>query len=97
MDKRRPHLSSLIVSGQMTREEALLKLDETLYDPAELEIDINYLCKKLRITRQEFDGFMSAKAHDYSEFPNWDGYYQFVRNVKRGVSKVIGRDIKISY
>lgn len=97
MDKRLPHLSSLIVSGQMTREEALQKLEEPLYDPAELEIDINYLCKKLRISRQEFDGFMSAKAHDYSDFPNWDGHYQFVRNAKRAVSRLIGREIKISY
>jgi N-acetyl sugar amidotransferase len=97
MDKRLPHLSSLIVSGQMTREEALHKLEEPLYDPAELEIDINYLCKKLRISRQEFDGFMNAKAHDYSEFPNWDKRYQFVRNAKRTVSRLIGRDIKISY
>jgi N-acetyl sugar amidotransferase len=97
MDKRRPHLSSLIVSGQMTREEALRKLEESLYEPTELEIDINYLCKKLRISRQEFDGFMGAKTHDYSDFPNWDGSYQLVRNVKRAVSKVIGRDIKISY
>lgn len=97
MDKRRPHFSSLIVSGQMTREEALHKLEEPLYDPAELEIDINYLCKKLRISRQEFDGFMSAEVHDYSDFPNWDGHYQFVRNAKRTVSRLIGRDIKISY
>jgi N-acetyl sugar amidotransferase len=97
MDKRRPHLSSLIVSGQMTKDVALAKLAEPLYDPAELEVDIAYLCKKLRITRAEFDGFMSVKIHNYTDFPNWDGLYDFVKRTKRLVFKIIGRDIKISY
>ncbi len=97
MDKRRPHLSSLIVSGQMTRDAALDKIAEPLYDPAELEIDIAYLCKKLRISRVEFDGFMNVKIHNYTDFPNWDGLYAFVKSSKRLVSKLIGRDIKISY
>lgn len=97
MDKRRPHLSSLIVSGQMTRDAALDKLAEPLYDPAELEIDIAYLCKKLRISRAEFDGFMNVKIHNYTDFPNWDGLYDLVKRTKRFVSKIIGRDIKISY
>lgn len=97
MDKRRPHLSSLIVSGQMTRDAALAKLAEPLYDPAELEIDIAYLCKKLRISRAEFDGFMNVKIHKYTDFPNWDGLYDLVKRTKRFVSKIIGRDIKISY
>lgn len=97
MDKRGPHLSSLIVSGQMTRDVALTKLAEPLYDPAELEIDIAYLCKKLRISRAEFDGFMNVKIHNYSDFPNWIGLYNFVKSTKRIVSKIIGRDIKISY
>jgi len=97
MDKRLPHLSSLIVSGQLTRDEALHKLEEPLYEAAELENDIRFLCKKLRISREEFDGFMNVKIHDYSEFPNWDGYYQKVRSAKRLLAKIIGRDIKISY
>ncbi len=97
MDKRRPHLSSLVVSGQMTRTEALLKLEEPLYNLSELEIDIKYLCKKLRISRNEFDDFMNVQIHDYSSFPNWDRYYNFIRFIKRAVVKVIRRNIKISY
>lgn len=44
-DKRRPHLASLIVSGQMSRETALEKLEDPLYDLDELELDIAYFCK----------------------------------------------------
>lgn len=95
MDKRRPHLSSLIVSGQMAREEALVKLGEPLYDPAELEIDIAYFCKKLRIQRQQFDAMMKAPVHHYSDFPNWDGRYQKLKRVQAWVSKRLGFDIKV--
>jgi N-acetyl sugar amidotransferase len=95
MDKRRPHFASLIVSGQMTRTEALAKLDEPLYDPADLEIDITYFCKKLRITRQEFDDLMNAPTHHYSDFPNWDRRYQQLKRVQAWVTKLLGREIKV--
>ena len=44
-DKRRPHFSSLIASGQMVREEALAKLEQPLYEPDQLQQDISYFCK----------------------------------------------------
>lgn len=95
MDKRRPHYASLIVSGQMTRTEALAKLDEPLYDTTELEIDITYFCKKLRITRQQFDELMQVPTHHYSDFPNWDGRYQQLKRVQAWVTKLLGREIKV--
>ncbi len=95
MDKRRPHLASLIVSGQMTRDQALSKLDEPLYDPAELEIDINYFCKKLRISRQEFEGLMQVPIHHHSDFPNWDGRYQLLKRIQKMVTKLMGREIRV--
>jgi len=97
MDKRRPHLSSLIVSGQMTRLEAIGKLAEPLYDPTELENDIIYLCKKLHITREEFSEFINAPTHHYSDFPNWDGRYRMLKLAKRLITKILGRNIKIYY
>lgn len=43
MDKRKPHLSSLIMSGIITRKEALEELQEPLYMEAELQADKRYL------------------------------------------------------
>jgi len=94
-DKRRPHLSSLIVSGQMTREEALEILAEPLYDPQELEIDIAYFCKKLRISRQQFDAFMTAPPHHYTDFPNWDVRYRLLKKVQRMVERILGRHVNV--
>jgi N-acetyl sugar amidotransferase len=95
MDKRRPHFASMIVSGQMTRDEALSKLDAPLYDSAELEIDITYFCKKLRITRQQFDDLMKVPTHHYSDFPNWDVRYQKLKRLQTLVTKLLGREIKV--
>jgi len=93
-DKRRPHLSSLIVSHQLTRDEAVNILAEPLYDAGELEIDINFFCKKLRITRQEFDTFMAAPNRHYSDFPNWDGQYRVLKKTQKTINRLLGKDIR---
>lgn len=95
MDKRLPHLSSLIVSGQITRAEAEERLQEPLYDPAELETDITYFCKKLRISRQEFDELMEAPIHHYTDFPNWNDRYRMLKRTQRLVTKALGRDFRV--
>lgn len=94
-DKRRPHLSSLIVSGQMTREEATEELAKPLYDPRELEIDIAYFCKKMRITRAQFDEFIAAPLRDYTEFPNWDKAYRRLKATQRATESILGRRINV--
>ena len=94
-DKRRPHLSSLIVSGQLTREEALEKLSEPLYDPDELDIDISYFCKKLRITTEQFDAFMKVPLRDYRDFPTWEGRYKALKRTQKALEKITGRKIRV--
>lgn len=94
-DKRKPHLSSLIVSGQMTREEALKELAQPLYDPKELEADITYFCKKLRISREEFDKCMNAPIHDFTDFPNWMKLHARLKTLQRMGEKLMGRNVRI--
>jgi hypothetical protein len=69
-DKRKAHLSSLIVSGQMTRDEALTELSKPLYEPAELEEDIRYFSKKIGITLDEYNRIMSLPPKSYMDYPN---------------------------
>lgn len=94
-DKRLPHLSSLIVSGQMTRDEALAELDKPLYDPRELETDIAYFCKKLRITREQFDAFITQPPHHHSDYPTWDGRYRALKRVQAVVERLLGRRVNV--
>ncbi len=94
-DKRRPHLSSLIVSGQTTRAQALAELAKPLYDAQELEIDIAYFCKKLRITRAQFDAFISEPPRHYTDFPTWAGRYRRLKRVQAVVERVLGRRVNV--
>lgn len=68
VDKRTSHLSSMIVSGQMTRDEALSELAEPLYGEKQMEMYISYIKDKLRITDAEFDCIMSAPVHQHEEY-----------------------------
>lgn len=94
-DKRRPHFSSMIVTGQLTREEALIQLKEPLYDAQELENDIEYFCKKIKITRKQFEEFTSAPPHHYTDFSNWNRRHQMLKSIQSSVARLLGRDIKI--
>ncbi len=94
-DKRRPHLSSLIVSGQLTRADAMDELKKPLYDPKELELDIEYFCKKLRIKRVEFDQLMRVPKQHYTDFQNWDKYHRLLKEAQALVARLTGRTIRV--
>jgi N-acetyl sugar amidotransferase len=69
-DKRKAHLASLVVSGEMTREDALKELEKPLYTENELAEDKAFVAKKLRLTVDELDAFVARPGRHYSEFPN---------------------------
>ncbi|WP_354557554.1 N-acetyl sugar amidotransferase [Rhizobium aquaticum] len=94
-DKRLPHYSSMILSGQMTRDEALRKLSEPLYDSRELETDIAFFCKKLRISRAEFDDLLAAPNRQHADFPTWDGRYRVAKKAQSFVERLLGRRVSV--
>lgn len=94
-DKRKPHLSSLIASGQLSRAEALEQLSRPLYEPEELEIDLDYFCKKLRITRADYEGFVTGPKSSYYDFPNWEGHYRALKRIQRAVERIRGRPVNV--
>ena len=59
--------------------ESLAKLDEPLYDPDQLKCDIAYFCKKLGMSRGQFEELMEAPVHHYSEFENQDRTYKTIK------------------
>jgi N-acetyl sugar amidotransferase len=66
-DKRRAHYSSLILAGQMTRQEAVGMLKEQPFNAKTIEEDIEYLIKKFGITHQEFEEIMMAEKRNYQD------------------------------
>ncbi len=69
-DKRRMHLSALIVSGQMVREEGLRRVAAPPCSPEQLAEDKVYVCKKLGIGREEFDRIMALPPRRFWDYPS---------------------------
>ena len=92
-DKRLPHLSSLIAAGTLTREEALKALSEPLYDANELRRDREYICRKLRISENEFDDLMDRPIKNYLEFDNWNTQYARMKKIQAHIARATGRTI----
>ncbi|ALS77876.1 hypothetical protein AUO94_04085 [Planococcus kocurii] len=67
-DKRKSHYSSLIITNQMTREEALIKLKEPLYDEATMESEINFILNKIKMDKKEFMEIMKKPGHFHTEY-----------------------------
>ncbi|MCT4645618.1 MAG: N-acetyl sugar amidotransferase [Carboxylicivirga sp.] len=68
IDKRKAHLSTLICSGQITREEALAELQQPLYNEAELAEDKRYVLKKFGLSEGEFEALMKLPPKDHQSF-----------------------------
>ncbi|WGQ35232.1 hypothetical protein QEZ63_15365 [Alcaligenes faecalis] len=76
VDKRRVHMSTLIVTGQMSRDEALADLEKIPYhSQRELEEDKQYFLKKMGWTPAQLEAYIKAPAvaHDYypSDLARW--------------------------
>lgn len=69
-DTRRVQYSSLIHTGQMTREAALEALKKTAYNPETIEDEFNYIATKLGITPQELRGYFDMPKKYYWDYRN---------------------------
>jgi len=70
-DKRQTHFSSLICSGEMTREEALDKLREAPY-PLKMQMDDRaYIIKKFDLSEETFEQIMSLPKKTYWDYPSY--------------------------
>lgn len=68
VDKRKAHLSNLIFSGQITKEEALIELAEPIYPIELLKKDYEFVLKKLGFTDQEMKDYISAPPQPHSNY-----------------------------
>lgn len=87
-DKRLAHYASLIVSGQMTKDEARGELQKPLYDPQELEEDKAFWIKKLGISETEYERIMNEKPGFYTDFSNNEQALVRLKHVARTVSRI---------
>ena len=68
VDKRTSHLSSMIMSGQMTREEAMQLLEEPLYDANQMKEYIGIIKERMKIDDHEFERIMNDTVHKHEDY-----------------------------
>lgn len=86
IDKRRAHLSNLILSGQITRDEALLEITMPPYPDDEQISDLDYVTKKLGFTEKEWEEIINAPPVPHENFASEkDPWYQLFYFVFRAI------------
>jgi len=71
IDKRRAHLSTLICSKQITRKNALLELQKNSVQNSTRTENMNYLIKKMGISKEEFEEIMNLPVKHYTDYPSY--------------------------
>ncbi len=90
IDKRKAHYSSLIYSGQMTRDEAVELMKEPVYPQELLEQDREYTTKKLKLTAGTFAAIMAEPPKTFLAFKTSHGTFEFAKRVVNTSRKYIG-------
>lgn len=87
-DKRLAHYASLIVSGQVSKEQAQGELLKPLYDLQELEDDKAFWIKKLGLSEAEYERVMRERPKFYSDFANNEHALAVLKSVARKASRM---------
>ena len=77
-DIRRVHFSSLILSGQMSREKALSKLTEDNFTEEEIINEINFIKSKLDFTENEFQKYFNNPPKSFRDYKSNYRVIQFL-------------------
>ena len=82
-DTRKVQYSSLILTKQMIREDALEKLKYPAYDPETIMQDFEYIATKLGIDKEELQSYMDAPNKTYKDYKSQDNIYNIGAKVMR--------------
>lgn len=76
-DVRKVQFSSLILTGQMNRDEALEKLQSPPYDPATIHQEFEYVATKLGISSEELQNYMDLPKKSYRDYRSQETVYKW--------------------
>lgn len=84
-DVRKVQFSSLIVTGQMTREDALAELQKPPYDAETIGQEIEFVANKLDISVDELMGYMALPKKTYRDYRNQQEIYRIGARIMRAL------------
>ena len=67
-DTRRVQYSSLILTGQMTRDEAVAQLQRPAYAELDVDEEMRFVAKKLEITVTELQSYLDAPRRTFRDY-----------------------------
>lgn len=83
IDKRLITLSAQVISGEISRDEALIEIKKPPYDRELMEKDKDYVIKKLGLTMEEFDEIWNRPNKSFLDYPSYyPGIRRFLKFVK---------------
>ena len=82
-DKRKSYFSNLILTGGMTRDEALKELEASPYSEDMILEDKEYIAKKLGISVSEFDQLIEGENKTFEDYKNSFGMIQLGTKILR--------------
>lgn len=82
-DKRKCYFSNLILTGEITRDEALKELEKKPYDDATRLEDQVFICKKLGISEKELEEYLLYPNRTFEDYKNSFKFIQFGTKVLR--------------
>jgi len=82
-DTRKVKYSSLILTEQMTREEALEKLSHPTYNKETIAHEFEYVATKLGISVDELQGYMDSPNKSYRDYKSQERIYLLGARVMR--------------
>lgn len=88
IDKRKLHLSTLIISGQLKREDALIAIEGIPYSSVEeLEQDKAYFLKKLGWTKWQLEEYLKRPERAHSLYPSEKALYDYCSQIYKNAFK----------
>ena len=91
VDKRRPHLATLVVAGDISREHALQELERDPYADADFESDLSFTLKKLQFSREAFEAYMQAPPRSHRDYPTNAWFWEGMPGLKRWATRLAMR------
>lgn len=89
IDKRIITLSAQILSGQITREQGIQELTKPAYDATTFEYEMEFVLKKLDLSKKEFDQIMKLPNRSFYDYPSYFGLISKYQQLADSVLKLI--------
>ena len=90
-DTRKVQYSSLILTNQMQRDDAIDRLKHPAYDKDKIKEDFEYIATKLGIANDELKQYFNAPIKSYKDYRNHETLFQ----VGAKVMKYLGLETSI--